>query len=442
MSSDIRSTNSFPDDFVWGVATSAFQIEGAARSGGRGESVWDRFCQSPGAIADGSNGDVACDHYHRLEEDLDLLVELGVPAYRFSISWPRVQPTGQGEWNQEGLAFYDRLIDGLSARGISAHLTLFHWDLPQALQDCGGWAERGVVRKFAEYARFICQRYGNRVASIATHNEPWVTAILGYEVGNFAPGIKDVKAASKAVHHLLLSHGVAIRVMRACGVSAKLGIVLNQGPTYPASQAEADIRKARLEDGLLIRRFMDPLFCGGYPEDVLEYLGPNGPVVQAGDMEVIATPVDFLGINYYTRSVVTADEALKSGKPELPVTDMGWEIYPDGLKDLLIRLDRDYRLPPIFITENGAAFADRPVDGQVDDPDRVNYLRQHIDSVGEAMRRGVNIRGYFVWSFLDNFEWAFGYTKRFGIVYVDYATQRRIPKASARWFRDFLARQA
>jgi beta-glucosidase len=434
--------NNFPDEFIWGVATSAFQIEGAARNDGRGESVWDRFCQQSGTIADSSNGDVACDHYHRLEEDLDLLAELGVPAYRFSISWSRVQPNGAGNWNEQGLDFYDRLIEGLSERGISGHLTLFHWDLPQALQDHGGWANRETVSRFVDYARYICQRYGNRVASIATHNEPWVVATLGHEFGNFAPGIMDVRIASQVTHHLLLSHGLAVLAMRACGKSAKLGIVLNQGPIYPATQSEVDQNKARLEDGLLIRRYMDPLFCGSYPEDVLKYLGKNGPEVLEGDMDIIATPIDFLGINYYTRSVVTADESIKKRKQEFPVTDMGWEIYPDGLKELLIRLNQDYRLPPIYITENGAAFADSLVDGQVDDPDRVNYLQTHISSMADAIRDGVNIRGYFVWSFLDNFEWAFGYTKRFGIVYVDFVNQRRIPKTSARWFRDFLVLQA
>jgi beta-glucosidase len=313
--------------------------------------------------------------------------------------------------------------------------------LPQALQDRGGWAERETVSRFVDYARFICQRYGNRVASIATHNEPWVVARLGHEVGIFAPGIKDVRMASQVAHHLLLSHGLAIQAMRACGSSAKLGIVLNQGPIYPATRSEADQHKARLEDGLLIRRYMDPLFRGCYPEDVLEHLGKNGPDVQAGDMEIIATPIDFLGINYYTRSVVTADEAAQPRKQELPVTDMGWEVYPDGLKELLIRLHQEYRLPPIYITENGAAFADSLVDGQVDDPDRVNYLQTHIRSVADAIQAGVNIRGYFVWSFLDNFEWASGYTKRFGIVYVDYASQQRIPKTSARWFSDLLVHQ-
>lgn len=431
----------FPPGFVWGVATSAFQIEGAARAGGKGESVWDRFSRQPGAIADGSNGDTACDHVHRLDEDLDLIAGLGVDAYRFSVSWPRVQPLGQGGWNDAGLAFYERLVDGLIARGVQPYLTLNHWDLPQALQDQGGWANRATVGHFVDYALGMHRRLGARVAAITTHNEPWVMAKLGHEDGVFAPGLRDRAIAMQVAHHLLLSHGLALQALRADGCTAQLGIVLNLSPVQAATDSAADLARARLEDGLLLRWYLDPLFHGAYPQDVLDHLDADAPRVQPGDLAAIATPMDFLGINYYSRTVVGAGAPFDVTRSGLPLTDMGWEVYPEGLTDLLLRVDRDYPVPPLYVTENGGAFADTLVAGRVHDRDRTDYLASHIAAVGAALRRGVPMAGYMVWSLLDNFEWASGYAKRFGIVHVDYPTQRRTAKDSAFWYRRFLQRQ-
>lgn len=428
----------FPAGFVWGTATSAFQIEGAASEGGRGDSIWDVFCRQPGAILDGGTGDVACDHYHRLDDDLDLLASLGLRAYRFSIAWPRVQPTGEGPWNEEGMAFYERLVTGLLARGIAPHITLYHWDLPQALQEAGGWEARSTVDRFVAYAREIGRRFGARAASIATHNEPWVVAILGHEAGIFAPGLRNRRTAYQAAHHLLLSHGLALRALRADGVGCPLGIVLNQSPSDPATPAPEDVARTALEDGLLVRWYMDPLFKGAYPADVWAHLGSDAPAVQPGDMTAIAAPLDFLGLNYYTRNVVNANGVVEAAKCGTEHTAMGWEIRPAGLRELLLRLHRDYRLPALYIMENGAAFDDEVVAGEVPDERRVRYLETHLAAAADALQAGVPLRGYFVWSLLDNFEWAQGYTKRFGIVHVDYATQRRLPKRSAHWYAALL----
>lgn len=431
----------FPPDFVWGVATSAFQIEGATAEDGRGASIWDRFCRVPGVIADNSNGDVACDHYHRWEDDLDLIAGLGVNAYRFSISWSRVRPSGSGAWNEQGLAFYERLVDGLLARGIQPYLTLNHWDLPDELQARGGWAERDTVYRFVEYALGVAARLGDRVVSIATHNEPWVMATLGYESGIFAPGIKDRASAMQAAHHLLLSHGLALQALRAQGCTSKLGIVLNLAPMHPATDSSEDRAKAHLEDGRLLRWYMDPLFKAAYPQDVLDFLGADAPRVESGDLQAIATPMDFLGVNYYSRSVVSASGTWDVHSGGLDITEMGWEVYPEGLTELLLRLHHDYPVPPLFVTENGGAFRDQLVDGRISDVKRTEYLSRHIAAMGEAMRQGVHMAGYMVWSLLDNFEWASGYEKRFGIVHVDYQTQRRTLKDSAMWYRNFLQQQ-
>lgn len=430
--------NDFPAHFDWGVATSAYQIEGAAAQGGRGPSVWDTFCRTTENIADASNGDVACDHYNRLTADLDLIASLGVNAYRFSMSWSRVQPDGQGAWNEEGFDFYDRLINGLRDRGIKPYLTLFHWDLPQALQDQGGWVNREVCTHFAHYAAEVARRFGDRVASICTHNEPWVVSILGYEQGIFAPGIKDRKIAYQVGHHLMLSHGMALKEMRAQGCQVPMGIVLNQSPIYPASDSPEDIAKATMDDGIVVRWYMDPLFEGRYPKDVWAELGEDAPTVLPGDMETIRQPMDFLGINYYTRNFSSAGETWDVAETGNPLTDMGWEIYAPGLTELLCRLHRDYSLPTVFITENGAAFKDQLINGRVEDVQRIAYLHDHIQATLQALEQGVNVGGYFVWSLLDNFEWASGYTKRFGIVHVDYETQCRTPKDSALWYREFL----
>ncbi len=428
----------FPPDFIWGVATSSFQIEGAATDDGKGESIWDRFCRVPGAIADASNGDVACDHYHRLESDLDLIAALGVDAYRFSVSWPRVQPMGAGEWNEKGLAFYDRMVDGLLARGIQPYLTLNHWDLPQALQDKGGWPNRDTVHRFVDYARGVQRRLGDRLAAITTHNEPWVIAMLGHENGTFAPGIKSRKTAIQVSHHLLLSHGLALQALRADGCPARLGIVLNLAHTQAATRSAADLAKARLDDAFGRRWYTDPLFKGTYPQEVLDALGADAPIVKAGDMAVIATTMDYLGVNYYFRVMASADGSFDLKKSGAVMTEMGWEIYPHGLTELLLTLHREYTLPPVYVTENGGAFKDLITDGRVHDADRIEYLQTHIAAVAGAMREGVPMAGYMVWSLMDNFEWSSGYAKRFGIVHVDYATQQRTLKASAIWYREFL----
>lgn len=430
---------SFPSDFVWGVSTSAFQIEGASTADGKGPSIWDRFCQVPGAIADASHGNTACNHYHVWQDDLNLISSLGIPAYRFSVSWPRVQPQGRGAWNEAGLAFYDRLIDGLLARGIQPHLTLNHWDLPDALEQSGGWPHRDTALRFVDYARKIGCLFGDRLSSLCTHNEPWVIAHLGYEMGVFAPGLKCRTSAMQSAHHLLLSHGMALQALRADGIGCKLGIVLNLSPVYPASQDAQDVAAAKLEDGKLLRWYMDPLFGKGYPEDVWAHLGADAPRIELSDMTTIAQPLDFLGLNNYTRLMASANKPWDVHRSGLPLTAMDWEIYPQGLTDLLVRIDRDYDLPDLLITENGAAFSDTLTDGSVHDADRTRYIAQHIAAVAQAMRQGVQVGGYMVWSLLDNFEWASGYEKRFGIVHVDYATQKRSLKDSALWYQRLIA---
>lgn len=435
-------TLNFPPNFVWGVATSAFQIEGAAIEDGKGLSIWDEFCHVPNAIADHSDGDIACDHYHRWSDDLDLIASLGVNAYRFSVSWPRVRPTGAGAWNSKGLDFYERLVDGLLYRGIKPYLTLNHWDLPAALQHQGGWANRDTVQRFVEYALGVNARLGDRVHAITTHNEPWVMSVLGHKRGVFAPGLKDRAMAMQVSHHLLLSHGMALKALRAQGCTSKLGIVLNLSPMHPATDSLEDRAKTELEDGLLLRWYMDPLFKGQYPTDVLEHLGQDAPHVQSGDLDSIATPMDFLGVNYYSRSVVSAQGAWDVHLSGREITEMGWEVYPEGLTELLVRIHCDYKLPPIYVTENGGAFKDECNGQRVNDPLRKDYIARHIAAVAEAMHQGVRMEGYMVWSLLDNFEWASGYEKRFGIVYVDYATQKRTLKDSALWYRSFLQHQS
>jgi beta-glucosidase len=425
----------FPSEFVWGVATSAYQIEGAAHEDGRGASIWDEFCRRPGAIRDGGNGDRACDHYNRVEEDVGLMASLNLTGYRFSIAWPRVQPRGAGPWNETAFSFYDRLIDTLLGRGIAPHVTLYHWDLPQALQERGGWVSRDTVNRFVDYAAEVARRFGSRAASIATHNEPWVVAMLGHDTGIFAPGVKSQKAAMQVSHHLLLSHGLALQALRAQGCTAPLGIVLNQSPIHPATDSAEDRAKARLDDGLTIRWYMDALFSGRYPQDVLSFLGEDAPQVVDGDMENIYQPLDFLGINYYTRNVSGTGAPKDPIQSDREVTDMGWEVFPAGLPELLVRLRADYPLPPVYITENGAAYKDQLINGRVADVNRIRYLASHIAALATAIDAGVDVRGYFLWSLLDNFEWVDGYTKRFGIFYVDYATGRRIPKDSAAWYR-------
>ena len=431
----------FPPGFTWGTATSAFQIEGGFDADGKGPSIWDTFCHTPGRILDNSTGDVACDHYHRYQEDVDLMASLGVGAYRFSMAWARVQPDGKGAWNEAGFDFYSRLLDALEAKGISAHLTLYHWDLPQGLQDEGGWLARDTAYRFADYAREVARRFGNRLATIATHNEPWCTANLGYGNAQFAPGVADAKSAIQVSHHLLLSHGLAMTAMREVGSTARLGIVLNQWTADPATDSQADIDLAAFEYSRSVEWFMDPIFKGHYPELALRVHGANAPNVEDGDMAAIHQPIDFLGVNYYFRAWCSAATPPVPAPAAQGTTAMGWEIYPQGLTELLVKLHADYPLPPIYITENGMASADQPVDDWVSDGDRIDFVQRHLDALQAAMRAGVDVQGYFLWSLLDNFEWNSGYAKRFGIVHVDYDTQVRTPKASALWYRDLVAAQ-
>jgi beta-glucosidase len=438
-SDHMTDSTHFPAGFTWGVATSAFQIEGASRADGKGPSIWDTFCRNPANIKDGSNGDVACDHYHRYRDDVELLASLNVDAYRFSMAWTRVQPEGSGAWNEAGFDFYDRLLDALHEKGIAPHLTLYHWDLPQALQDCGGWLSRDTAHRFADYAHEVSRRFGKRIAAIATHNEPWCTANLGHGNGQFAPGIADSKAAVQVSHHLLLSHGLAMQAMRAAGASARLGIVLNQWTADPATDSPADRALAELEYARSVQWFMDPIFKGRYPQLALRAQGDDAPLVQAGDFAIIGQPLDFLGVNYYFRAFCSAETPPRQPQGGHGYTDMGWEIYPQGLTELLLKLKAEYQLPPVYITENGMASADQVEHGQVADSARIAFVRSHLGALAEAMQQGVDIRGYFLWSLLDNFEWNSGYAKRFGIVHVDYATQQRTLKDSAKWYRDFLA---
>ncbi|QYF92600.1 beta-glucosidase [Massilia sp. PAMC28688] len=435
-------TNQFPMPFTWGVATSAFQIEGASSTDGKGPSIWDTFCSQPGNIKDHSDGTVACDHYHRYREDVGLIAALGVDAYRFSIAWPRVQPDGKGAWNEAGFDFYDRLLTELAARGVKAHVTLYHWDLPQALQDDGGWLNRDTCHRFADYAREVARRFGNRVEAIATHNEPWCSANLGYGNAQFAPGVADPRQAIQVSHHLLLSHGLAMSAMRAQDPGARLGIVLNQWTADPATDSDADRAMAELEYARSVQWFMDPIFKGHYPALALRAHGADAPVIQAGDMEVICQPIDFLGCNYYFRSWCSAATPPVPPPARDGVTDMGWEIYPQGLRELLLKLKGEYDLPPIYITENGMASADLVQDERVADARRIAYVQAHLAALLDAMQQGVDVQGYFLWSLLDNFEWNSGYAKRFGIIHVDYATQRRTLKDSAIWYRNFINQRA
>ena len=447
---------SLPPSFRWGVATSAYQIEGAVDEDGRGQSIWDTYCRVPGAIDGGDIGDRACDHYHRMPDDVAMMQDLGIDAYRFSVAWPRVQPGGRGPANPAGLAFYDRLVDELLGRGIDPWVTLYHWDLPQELEDAGGWPVRDTAYRFADYAMLVFDRLSDRVHAWTTLNEPLCSAMLGYYHGNQAPGRKNFGDAIAAVHHLLLGHGLTTQRLRAAANNPiQLSITLNTSNVAPATDSPADRDAARRADGLGVRIYLDPLVHGRYPADVIDDLEARGVrlPVQDGDLQVISTPFDLLGVNYYFSSLVSGVDAEGStvdedGVPvELtvptgrPVTAMDWEISPDGLTDLLVRLGRDYPGRPMVITENGAAFADVPDEaGFVTDDDRTAYLAGHIAAVARARQAGADVRGYFAWSLLDNFEWSYGYDKRFGLVRVDYETQQRIPKRSAYWYRDTIRR--
>jgi len=427
--------------FIFGVGTSSYQIEGAVDADGRLPSIWDTFSAQPGKVLRGDTGGVACDHYRRWNEDLDLLAELGVDAYRFSIAWPRVMDE-RGHPNSRGLDFYKRLADGLAERGIRAFVTLYHWDLPQHLEDRGGWLNRETAWRFADYADLMSRALSGRVAAWATHNEPWCAAYLGYGNGHHAPGHGVPRWGTQAMHHLLLGHGLALPALRANDPGAKVGLVANVAPGYPASDSVADRDAAMLFDAYQNGWVLDPLLSGRYPDALWRYWKGCEPLVLPGDMETIARPMDYLGLNFYSRSVLRGEggDAFEwVSRPEAEHTTMGWEVHPQGLEDILVDLQARYTsLPPIYITENGMSSDDAVVDGEVDDLQRRSYLKRHFAACSRAMERGVDVRGYFVWSLMDNFEWAFGYERRFGLVHVDFETQVRTPKVSAQAFAAFL----
>ena len=433
--------------FTWGVSTSSYQIEGAANEGGRGPSIWDTFSRIPGAVANADNGDIACDHYHRYNEDLDLMKWLGVGAYHFSIAWPRVIPTGSGPLNKVGMDFYDRLIDGALERGITPWPTLYHWDLPQALQDKGGWNNRECAHWFAEYSYLMAEAFSDRVKNWVTINEPFCSAWLGHLYGVMAPGIKDLQTGINASHHLLLGHGLAVRAIREAASDVKVGITLNFTPAITLGDSAEDQLAVQLADGFDNRWFGDPVFKASYPQDIVSAFNKEVPI-HAGDMQIISTPVDFLGLNYYFRQTVAYDSSAQPLPykqviaPNVERTGMGWEVHAETFTDLLTRINKDYAPKEIFITENGSAWDDEVVDGKVDDSNRVSYLERHIDAMFEAKRQGVPINGYFAWSLMDNYEWAYGYAKRFGLIYIDYPTQKRIPKTSAYYYRERIAKSS
>jgi beta-glucosidase len=431
--------------FCWGAATAAYQIEGAATEDGRLPSIWDTFSRVPGAIDGGDTGDVACDHYHRWREDIALMGRLGLNAYRFSVAWPRVVPTGGGAVNRPGLAFYDRLVDGLLEAGIRPFVTLYHWDLPQALQNLGGWPERDTAYRFAEYAAVVAEALGDRVTDWTTVNEPLCAAWIGHLEGLMAPGLTDLRAAVRASHHLHLAHGLGVEAIRAnATLPASIGVVNNLSPCEPASDSDADRAAAVRMDGHVNRWWLDPVAGRGYPSDMVEVYGMEPPV-QDGDLETIAAPLDYLGLNYYFRQIVADDpegpapHARQVPVPGATTTAMGWEVHPDGLEQLLLRLADEYKARTLYVTESGSAFADevRP-DGSVHDPERTEHLEGHVGACLRAARQGAPVRGYFAWSLLDNFEWAYGYDKRFGLVHVDFTTQARTVKTSGNRYREII----
>ncbi|MEO6968236.1 MAG: GH1 family beta-glucosidase [Rhodanobacteraceae bacterium] len=438
----------FPEQFLWGAATSAYQIEGSPLVDGAGPSIWQRFAHTPGCVHDGDTGDIACDHYRRWPEDVSLMRELNMQAYRFSISWSRVFPEGRGAINAKGLAFYERLVDALLEHGIQPMITLYHWDLPAALDDRGGWLNPDIAGWFAEYAQTVFRKLDDRVSLWATLNEPWVVTDAGYLHGVLAPGHRSLYEPPIAAHNLLRAHGAAVQAYRACGAH-DIGIVVNLEPKYAASEKTNDLRATARADAYMNRQFLDPVLLGTYPDELADIFGQAWPQWPNADLKLINQPIDFVGVNYYTRSVSRDDTqgwpigATGVRQQQSTHTETGWEVYPQGLTDMLEWVAERYGNPPIYITENGAAFYDPPVaaEGRIEDPLRVAYLRSHLRAAHAAMERGVDLRGYFVWSLLDNFEWAHGYSKRFGIVHVDYATQQRTPKDSARFYANVIATQ-
>jgi beta-glucosidase len=438
----------FPEGFTWGVATSAYQIEGAWNEDGKGESIWDRFTHLPYRIASGDTGDVACDHYHRFEEDITLMADLGIRFYRFSISWPRVLPEGTGRCNPKGLGFYDRLVDSLLDKGILPVVALNHWDYPQALMEKGGWPNRESVDWFSDYARQIFDRLGDRVRRWITHNEPWVIAFLGYGSGLHAPGICDYTQAYQAVHHLLLAHGRTVQLFRQGGYPGEIGLVVDINHYLPATDRPEDVAAWQRVTSQVRDLFLDPVIKGTYPDELFSWIGAHRPVIISGDLEIINQPIDLLGINYYrgekvsfslTGSLLRAKQEPIS-EPGWSQTEMGWGIYPGGLTRVLIDIHQRYYPQKLYVTENGCAFQDvMDGRGRIVDWGRINYLRAHLQAVYAAIQAGVDVRGYFVWSILDNFEWDRGYRPRFGLVHIDYENQNRVPKESAYWYSDVIS---
>jgi len=442
----MSSASPFPPNFLWGAATSAYQIEGSPLADGAGPSIWHRFAHTPGLVANGDTGDVACDHYSRFEDDVALMKSLGLTAYRFSIAWPRVLPEGRGTVNPKGLGFYQRLVDALLEAGIEPMATLYHWDLPAALDDRGGWLNPDVADWFADYARVVFGALDGRVKLWVTLNEPWVVTDGGYLHGTLAPGHRSRFEAPIASHHLLRAHAKAVQAYRAHGRHA-IGLVVNLEPKYAASQSAADLAARERAHAYMNRQYLDPVLLGRYPDELRAIFGDAWPDWPAADMALIREPIDFVGVNYYTRNVVRHDDlqwplrASMVKQKQATYTETGWEVHAPGLTDTLSWIDERYGRLPLYVTENGAAVYDPPVaeGGRIDDPLRVDYLRNHVTAVAEALRKGIDVRGYFAWSLLDNFEWAHGYAKRFGLVHVDFQTQRRTPKASARYYASLIA---
>lgn len=444
MSSFNFTRSDFPADFLFGSATSSYQIEGNS-FGGAGPTHWDTFAATPGNVANGENGDIACDHYHRWPSDLDLMSDAGLQAYRFSTSWARVLPEGRGQANQEGLDFYDKLVDGMLERGLQPFPTLYHWEMPAALADLGGWRNPDISNWFADYAEVIMRRIGDRVTATATINEPWCVTWLSHFLGFHAPGLRDIRATAHACHNVLLAHGKAVSAMRGLGMD-NLGMVMNFEYSAPADNSEESARLADLYDGIYNRWFAQAIFKKSYPDVVLKGLEPHMPKGWQNDFDTIAAPVDWVGINYYTRRLVKHDGSklfpqIGAAEGTLPKTALGWEIYPDGLHHFLTRMKNEYSGDlPIYVTENGMAGVDDLKDGKVDDGPRIDFLNQHFAATKRAMDEGVPVKGYFIWSLMDNFEWAEGYDGRFGMVHVDFDTQVRTPKASWHALKDALSR--